>query len=387
MNTLKFIFKEIAYSRYNFLLSIIAVTAGVGLFVAFFTATRASDRETKKIMLYLGQNLRIISNDTDMDFFYEQGYPDKEMPQQYFADFQNTNIFVYNHVSATLQKKIDWQDSKVIITGTSPEKPTKQKPMPTTYAIEPGTAHVGYQLAQKHQIKKGDTIEIDGLKLKVENTLARAPSEDRDNIRIFMDLTDAQKILNLPGKINEIKALECLCTIETPGGEIVEPEQLARDELKKILPQAQVLLSRGIADIRQKQRDMIIKYANFIMPTLCIVLGICLAVLAMLNVRQRQSEIGILRALGYGSCRISILLLGKFVVIGIVSAVAGFYAGTQTIMYYGPGIFKITAKAIQPDYSLLQTAIYAAVAFSIISAFIPVMLAISTDPAKTLKND
>ena len=195
-------------------------------------------------------------------------------------------------------------------------------------------------------------------------------------------------MLDLPGKINEIKALECLCLVEGPGGDAsLDPEQLARDELAVILPDAQVLLSRGIADIRQKQRAMIQKYAAFVLPTLCMALGFCLAILTLLNVRQRYREIGILRALGYGTVRISIQLLGKFVFIGLVAAIGGFYGGTALAMRVGPSIFPITAHAITFDYGLFQQALAAAVAFSIVSAFIPVMMAVSTDPAEILKND
>ncbi len=391
MNTIKLILKEILYSKYNFLLSLLAVTAGVALFVAFFATTLASDLETKKIMLDLGQNLRVIPKNTTMDLYYDQGFSDKVMPEATLSNFVNSSGLVYTHLTATLQRKIDWQGSKAIITGVLPEvypKNGRKKDMPTTYSITPGHAYVGYLIAQQNDLKKGDTLDMAGRSLTVETTLAKSPNDDRDNIRIFMHLSDAQTILDLPQKINEIKALECLCLVEGPDGDAsLDLEQLARDELATILPDAKVLLSRGIADVRQKQRAMIQKYAAFVIPMLCLVLGLCLAILALLNVRQRCHEIGIMRALGHGTVRISILLLGKFVFIGVVAATAGFCAGTALAAHVGPDIFPITAHAIKPNYDLLQKAMVAAVAFSIVSAFIPVMLAISTDPAKTLKND
>ena len=81
------------------------------------------------------------------------------------------------------------------------------------------------------------------------------------------------------------------------------------------------------------------------------------------------------------------MLLGKFVVVGGVAATVGFYAGTALAARVGPDIFPITTQAIKPDYGLFQRAVVAAVAFSLVSAFIPVMMAISTDPARTLKHD
>ncbi|MCP4449848.1 MAG: FtsX-like permease family protein [Planctomycetes bacterium] len=391
MTTIKLILKEIAHSRYNFALSLAAVSAGVALFVAFFALTLASDLETKKIMLDLGQNLRVIPKHTNMDSYYDQGFSDQVMPQDTLANFIHSSGLVYTHLTATLQRKMDWQGSPIIVTGVLPEvypQNGKKKDMPTTFSITAGHAYVGHLLAEKHGLKTGDILDLAGHTLTVEQTLARSPNDDRDNIRIFMHLGDAQTILELPDQINEIKALECLCLVEGPDGDqAIDLEQLARDELAAILPDARVLLSRGIADIRQKQRAMIQKYAAFVMPMLCVALGLCLAVLALMNVRQRRHEIGIMRALGHGTSRISLLLLGKFVVIGGVAATVGFYVGTALAAHVGPDIFPITAQAIKPDYGLFQRAVVAAVAFSIVSAFIPVMMAISTDPARTLKND
>lgn len=121
MNTLKLILKEILHSRVNFVLSLMAVSAGVALFVAFFALTLASDLETKKIMLDLGQNLRVIPKDTTMDFYYDQGFSDKVMPQDTLSNFVNSSGLVYTHLTATLQKKIDWHKNTIIITGVLPE--------------------------------------------------------------------------------------------------------------------------------------------------------------------------------------------------------------------------------------------------------------------------
>ena len=391
MNITKLIFRELFHSKVNFVLSLTAVSIGVALFVAFFATTRASDLETKKIMLDLGQNLRVIPKDTSMDFFYDQGFSDQVMPQETLSNFVNSSGLVYTHLTATLQRRIDWQGSRIIVTGVLPElypQNRRKKDMPTTYSIAPGHAYVGHLIAEKQGLNKGDRLDLAGHTLKIEQTLAKSPNDDRDNLRIFMHLSDAQKMLDLPGKINEIKALECLCLIEGPEADAsIDPEQLARDALAEILPDARVLLSRGIADIRQKQRAMIQKYSAFVIPMLCFVLGLCLAILTLINVRQRQNEIGVLRALGLGTVRITVLLLGKFVLIGAVAACVGFYSGTWLAIQVGPEIFPITAHAIRPDYGLLQRAVVAAVTFSIVSAFIPVMMAISTDPAEILKND
>ena len=109
--------------------------------------------------------------------------------------------------------------------------------------------------------------------------------------------------------------------------------------------------------------------------------------LAVLNVRDRRSELGLLRALGHGSARIAGLFLGRALLIGIVAAVAGYGIGAVLALNVGPEIFKVTAKAIQLEGGLLGWALLVAPAFSAMATFIPAMLAVTLDPATTLRAD
>ena len=56
-------------------------------------------------------------------------------------------------------------------------------------------------------------------------------------------------------------------------------------------------------------------------------------------------------------------------------------------MTTGPDLFKLTAKHLKPDYALLGWSLVGAPAFAAVSAFIPAMLAVSQDPAQTLREE
>lgn len=62
--------------------------------------------------------------------------------------------------------------------------------------------------------------------------------------------------------------------------------------------------------------------------------------LAMMNVRERKQEIGILRALGYSAGKITALFLGKALLLGILGAVLGFIIGTALSLKFGPEILS-----------------------------------------------
>ena len=380
---LSLIFKEINHRKFNFILSALAAITAVALIVAFFTMSSASNRETIRLTRDMGFNLRIIPKDTDMDDFWMTGYSKITMPEDYVLKFKEFKDFSYAHLTVTLNERITWRDKNIILTGLTLKEiePSGRQKAPMIFLIKPGTVHIGFDLANTFHIKAGDDIDILGTSFKVARTMPENGSDD--DIRIFAQLPDVQDILNKKGKINEIKALNCLCLTD---GE-TDPLIVLRKQLDQVLPDAKVVMNKTIAVARERQRVMFEKYFAFVLPLIIIVCAAWIGTLAMLNVKDRKQEIGILRALGYGANKVAILFLGKAALIGIVGAVLGFIIGTMLSLTYGPDIFKITARSIKAIYSLLWWAIFIAPIFAALSAFIPSMIAVTQDPASTLTED
>jgi len=386
MSIFSLIYKEIIHRKTNFLLGLLAVVTAVALFVSFATTGQAYRRETRRIMRDMGQNLRIIPKETSIDKFWSVGFSEHTMPEEYVHRFASLRGFSYTHLTATLQKKVLWRGMNIILTGILPEvlPLDKRHQSPMTFSVEPRTIYVGFELARSLEIKKDDVIDIFGKPFTVVKCLPETGSSD--DIRIYGHLHDIQSILNLEGKINEIKALECLCLIESGKIEL-DPRTLAQKELAQILPEAKVFLLQGIAEIRQKQRAAMEGYLALIMPFTFVVCGAWIGALVMTNVRDRQQEIGVMRAIGYGSGNIALLFLGKAVIAGLLGAAVGFLIGTALALDIGPEIFKVTAKAVKPQYALLVWSLVAAPAFAAISSFIPAMIAVTYDPAVTLREE
>jgi ABC-type lipoprotein release transport system permease subunit len=146
-------------------------------------------------------------------------------------------------------------------------------------------------------------------------------------------------------------------------------------------------MNRTIAVARERQRLMLENYFAFIIPFIVITCAAWIGVISLMNVRDRRQEIGILRALGYRSGKIAGLFLGRAVLFGILGAILGFAIGTTLSLIYGPDIFKVTANTVKPIYNLLVWSLVAASALAAISALIPTMIAITQDPAQTLRGD
>ena len=383
MRTFGLILKEMLERKLNFLLSLLAIVIAAALFVAFFTTGEASKNETIRLMRDIGFNLRIIPEKTNMEKFWQRGYSEETMPESHVYELASYEGISYAHLTAILQKKVIWQGREVFLTGIAPElaTPGRKKP-PMIFSIERGNVYIGFEIAQGLDLKKGDTIDIFGKTLTVFHSLSESGSED--DIRIYAHLHDVQRVLNMENRINEIKALQCLCIAHDTNTNSLS---LLRYQLARILPDAKVILIQNIASARESQRIMAERYFGFIIIFVVVVCMAWIGILAMLNVRERRQEIGIMRALGYSSTKIAVLFLGKAVFIGLIGAILGFGLGTALALKFGPVIFKVTASMITPQIKLLYWGVIASPAVCSLSVFIPAMTAVAQDPAVTLREE
>lgn len=383
MTTFQQIGREIRYRKTNFFLGLTAILLATALFVAFFSAGEASKRETTRLMRDIGFNLRVIPRETDMEKFWIAGFSQHSMPEQYVYDLAAYPGISYNHLTAMLQKTITWAEHEVILTGMAPEViPSGKTSSRMTFSIEPGTVYVGFEPAGNLGLVPGDVIEIDNQSFTVAQCLSETGS--RDDIRIYGHLKDIQRILDMAGRINEIKALQCMCVGDYDQLDTLD--QL-RAQLKDVLPDAKVILMQSIATARQEQRIMAERYFSYIFPLLLFAAMAWIGILAFLNVRERRQEIGIMRALGYGSGKIARLFLGKAALMGLLGAALGFVLGTALSVTFGPQIFKVTASSIKPHMELLIWSLLGSPLVCAAAVFIPTILGVYQDPALALREE
>jgi ABC-type lipoprotein release transport system permease subunit len=367
----------------NAVLSFAGVTITVGLLVAFHLLAQASQRETVRVTRDMGFNVRIIPRETDMDRFWADGFADQTMPEEALrrlASYQNV-FFAYNHLVATLQQPFELQGKRVLLTGLAPTVTAPdQRKQPMGYRIEPGTVIVGAQVAQRLGLKKGDRVRLGSEDFAVERCLVEAGTAE--DVMVYGALADIQRVLKLPGRINEIKAIDCLCLTAAQ-----DPLRVLRAELEKALPEARVLQMRTLADARAKQRQTSTRYFNVVTPMLLVACAVWVGLLAVQNVRERRAEIGLLRALGHTSTRIAGLFLGKAAMLGLLGAAAGYAIGLILALQVGPQVFPVTAGAIKPELAPLWQAVLLAPGFAALASFIPTVLAVTLDPAVALRED
>lgn len=383
MSLFGLIARELRHHWVNALLGTLGLVIAVALLVAVKMTTAAAQRETTRVMRDLGFNLRIIPRATDMDHFWTHGFSDQTMPEDAVKRLaaQHGVFLSFNHLTPALEGRIDVGGRPALLTGLGETivDPNEGK-QPMGFRLKPGQVILGRAVADRLAAKRGGVVRLNEQEFAVERILGESGTDE--DVRIYGALADAQKILGLSGRINEIKAIDCLCLTSDE-----DPLSQLRAVIEDILPEARVLQLTALADARARQRQMAERYARFAVPLVLLVGAGWLALLAWLNVRERRAEIGLWRALGHGSPRIAGLLLGKAVLLGVIGAVAGYGLGTGIALSAGPEIFQVTARSLRAEPALLLWALLLAPTFAALASLLPTMLAVAQEPAKTLRAD
>jgi ABC-type lipoprotein release transport system permease subunit len=387
---------------------------------------------TRKVTLGLGFNLLIVHRDTNMADFWASDYAAVDMPEQYVDKLAgNHNLTMVTHIVATLQEKIEWERRKVLLVGYAPEATQShlRKKAPKGYIVEPGSVFLGYELGVNHEI--GDTIEIPirgsdtSKQLKIARILPEQGS--KDDISIITHLTDAQEILDKQGRVNQILALNCHCAeadrpkiraqLEQalPEARVTEfrTKFLARAEQRdavaasqaKVLGEMQANLearqkilearqkiveerktrSVEMAESREQLKDFLVTLSDVITPLVVLAAAIWVGLLALTNVRERRTEIGVLRALGKGTGTIVTLFLGKAVLLGLAGGLIGFGLGTVLGQALGESALGISADYFMPRPDIFFYTLIGAPLLAAVASYLPTLSAVIQDPAVVLR--
>ena len=421
MTILHLVIKEIARRKLNFILGLFSVILAIAVFVGAKTMLKKHDirtteiieqkeEETKqrmlvleddyrKIMKNLGFNLLIVPKDQNLGDLYADDFVSLYMPEEYVDTLSRSKIMTIRHLLPSLQQKIKWPEKQrtIILIGTRGEVPFlhRDPKEPIMVAVPKGTAIVGYELATSLNINAGDVIRIMGRTFKVGE--CNKERGTKDDITIWIDLAEAHELLGKSEQINAILALKCHCAGNDMGQ--------VRKDIAAILPDVRVIehgthvLTRAEARDRaareakealqaeilnrQRMRNEQEQFSSILVPFVLLAGAIWIALLFFSNVRERRSEIGILRAIGVGSYKILLLFMTKAVFMGAFGAVLGYVVG----VIFGLSRSGVSLLRGLIDIQLMGIALLLAVMLAVLAGWIPAFWASQQDPADVLREE
>jgi len=429
MTAWRLVWKEILHRKLGFTSALVSVVIAVGSLVGALTLLDVHDARTRqllaekearlqermdvlqddvrKAMLKLGFNIVILPRGVDLGDWYTDDYSSRYMPQEYATRLAESSIVTVRHLLPILQQRIKWPEVKrtVILVGTRGEVPNlyKQSRKPMVQPVAAGTMVLGYELHQSLKLEQGDKAQLLGKEFTVAKSLEERGN--RDDITVWINLAEAQDLLDKPELINAILALECVCATADVA--------MVREEIATILPDTQVI-ERGTralaraearrtvaeeahasieherearAGLKRQRRQL----ASILIPVIMIASAFWVGITALANVRERRKEIGILRALGFRTRKIMFIFLSKATLIGFLGGLlglpAGFYVGRflaaklEHIALDAPGIGSF------PDLRLLLLALLTAPLLALLASWLPALIAGQQDPAVVLREE
>jgi len=394
-------------------------------------ALKDIDKRTKRIMRDLGFNLRIVDQRTDMTKLFAnfESFPMPESYVQKLADAPEITKIV--HLVATLKKMIEWNDQPRLLVGFAPETQQShiEKKPPMGFNIKPGTVYLGHLSGEG--IKVGEKVDVLGEEFEVTRILPPHGNRDED-ILVAMHLDDAQRILKMEDQITEILALGCKCeTIErvaeiTAQLELVLPntkvtelrvQAIAREEQRNLVTKhykqtmanyetdrtqivaqeaerRQAIVDRELAareSIAANEQEhhnriatMLSQVTNFATPLIILVCAIWVGMLAWTNVRERRSEIGLLRALGRSTPAIGALFLGKAALLGVIGGLVGCALGFGLSVWVASVALGVQSVNFPQPWDICIYAILGAPLLAAMASYLPTLAAVTQDPAVVL---
>ena len=428
MTIWRLIAKEILHRKLNFALGVLSVMAASGIVVAQFTLLRAHDLSTERIlhakqaeaevrlakmeddyrkyMKELGFNLLILPKDQDLTEFWQSGFASATMPESAVTKLANSETMLVRHLLPIVQQRIDWPEQKrrIILMGTRGEVPlAHRKPLePMLLAVPLGKCVVGYELARDLGIKPGQTITLRGKALEVQKV--RPERGTAEDATIWVGLADGQELLGLEGRLNAIDALKCHCKGVTPeqvrqqvadifGGEVkvilrennVTVRAKARDRAKAVHVEAMAAERAGRDRLRQSRESL----AGVIVPAVLLAAAVWIGLLTLSNVRERATEIGILRAIGVRARSVVGVFFTRAMLTGLLGAALGYAAGLAVgvIVERSSPSLRVESAGALFEPLLLVIVLVAAPLLAMLASWAPAVLAGRQDPAVILARE
>ena len=263
---------------------------------------------------------------------------------------------------------------------------------PILHPVPPGHVTVGFELHNSLGIQKGDVISFMNHSFTVH--LCHAERGNKDDVSIWLDLSDAQQLLDKQGLINGIMALECKCAFANlakvrkeiqgilPDTQVIEfqSQALARAEARQTAAEVaatNIEAERSHAAQQAQQRESM---AFTIITFIFIAMAVVLLLMVINQIRERRYEIGVLRAIGVQTSKILTLLINKILILSLLGTSCGFITSLiLTHLYCDFTVYELF------DWPLVCTVSLASPVLCLLTAWLPILHATHNDVAHLLK--
>jgi putative ABC transport system permease protein len=259
----------------------------------------------------------------------------------------------------------------------APERPGSAGPeVPEPAAAEPAApgALVGAALAARAGLEPGAaaTLVLSSLTLPLTVSGIVATGESEED-QVFIPLAALQAATALPGKVS-------LAAYAVDGG--VAAVEGAAAHLQRVVPGSAARPLRPIAAAQGAVLGRLERMMFLLTLVVLILSGLCLTTTLMAMVVERESEIGLLRAMGAGDRDVLRMVVGEVTLLGLVGGLLGVALGAAGARLIGQRLF---GAAIDPRAGVVPWVLLIAITVCWASVVVPLRRALAIRPAMALR--
>ncbi len=261
---------------------------------------------------------------------------------------------------------------------------------------------LGAALAKQWQARVGDTLSVSYDNRPYEFDIVGIVSTGGvEENQIFVDLSTAQRILDLPGKVEKVQ----ISALVKPDDALAlraqrDPKSLSPEDfvtwycspyidaityqVEEVLPGAQ---ARPIRQVAEAEGAFLSKISLTLALLTLVALGVsALGVMATMTatVMERRVEVGLMKALGGEDLQIALQFLLEAATCGILGGLLGYGAGLALAAVVGQSVF---ADAIKFNPMVLPMTLALATGVAVLGSLAPVRQAMRVNPAVTLRGE
>jgi putative ABC transport system permease protein len=238
----------------------------------------------------------------------------------------------------------------------------------------PAGALVGAALASRAGLEPGATATLTlspaALPLLVTGIVSTGEAEDE---QVFLPLAALQEATAMQGRVS-------LAAFAVDGG--VAAVEAAAARLERVVPGSAARPLRPIAAAQGAVLGRLERMMLLLTLVVLILSGLCLATTLMTMVVERESEIGLLRALGAGDRDVVRMVAGEVTLLGLIGGLLGVALGAVGARLIGRGLF---GAAIDPRADVVPWVLLIAIAVCWVAVVVPLRRALAIRPALALR--
>lgn len=363
---------------------LVGLLVGVTAVVAFLSLVDALSKEINHKLEKYGANIMIVPKTENLSLTYgglSIGGFSFEMQEILQKDLERIksikNAANVAAVGPMVLGPMRVKDENVLLAGVDFDEIRFLRPWWKINGQKPEKEEVlvGFEASRILDLHVGDRIETDGRNLTVSGVLDSTGSQD-DHI-IFSNLSTAQVLLGKEGRISmaEVAALCSACPID----EMVL-------QISNALPKAKVMAIKQVVKGRMETLGHFHKFAYGLSILVMLVGGLVVLVTMMASVRERTSEFGIFRAIGFVRSHVIRMVLFEAALISAIAGMLGYLVGLVTTKLTIPLFTESVGVKVSFDPVMAGTVLGAAVLLGLIASAYPALLAGNLDPNQALRS-